>query len=56
MAQLVTNPPVVQETWEMWVCSLGREDLRKRWQPIPVFFPGKSHGQIFTESDMTEAT
>ena len=25
-----------------WV---GKIPLRKAWQPIPVFFPGKSHGQ-----------
>ena len=26
--------------------SLGRENLqRRKWQPIPVFLPGKSHGQ-----------
>ena len=31
--------------WETWVQSLGREDLlRKKWQPAPVFLPGKSHG------------
>ena len=38
---------------------------RRKWQPIPVFFPGESHGQrslvgysphICKESDMTEAT
>ena len=26
MAQWVKNPPAVQETQEMWVQSLGRED------------------------------
>ena len=31
---------------EMWVQSLGQEDpLEKEMQPIPVFLPGKSHGQ-----------
>ena len=31
---------------EMLVWSLGQEDpLRKKWQPTPVFLPGKSHGQ-----------
>ena len=38
---------------------------RRKWQPTPVFLPGKSHGQRSlvgcclwgrTESDMTEAT
>ena len=31
---------------EMWVQSLGPEDpWRRKWQPIAVFLPGKSHGQ-----------
>ena len=35
--------PAMQETW---VQPLGREDpWRKKWQPTPVFLPGKSHGQ-----------
>ena len=25
--------------------GLGRFPWRRKWQPIPVFFPGKSHGQ-----------
>ena len=30
----------------MRVPSLGWEDpLEKKWQPTPVFLPGKSHGQ-----------
>ena len=30
----------------MWVPSLGWEDpLERKWQPNPVFLPGKSHGQ-----------
>ena len=42
MAQLIKNPPAVQETW---VQSLGREDpLEKKRLPTPVFWPGKSHG------------
>ena len=24
--------------------ELGRSPWRMKWQPIPVFFPGKSHG------------
>ena len=43
VAQLVKNPPAVQETW---VRSLGWEDpLRREWQPTPGFLPGESHGQ-----------
>ena len=31
---------------ETWVQSLGwRFPWRRKWQPIPVFFPGTSHGQ-----------
>ena len=31
---------------EMQVQSLGWEDpQRKKWQPTPIFLPGKSHGQ-----------
>ena len=40
VAQLVKNPPAMQETW---VWSLGWEDSRRRtWQPTPVFLPGES--------------
>ena len=29
---------------ETWVQSLGREDpWRRKWQPTPVFLPGKFH-------------
>ena len=43
IAQLVKNLPAVQETW---VWSLGLEDpQRRKWQPTPVFLPGKSHRQ-----------
>ena len=27
------------------VRSLGREDLLRKQQPIPIFLPGKFHGQ-----------
>ena len=34
---------------ETWVRSLGQEDppppRRRKWQPVPVFLPGESHGQ-----------
>ena len=33
----------VQETWvNPWV---GKIPWRRKWQPTPVFLPGKSHGQ-----------
>ena len=40
MAQMVKNPPAMQETW---VRSLGREDPLERL-PTPVFWPGGFHG------------
>ena len=37
---------ICQPVRETWVRSLGPEDPpRREWQPTPVFFPGKSHGQ-----------
>ena len=40
---MVKNPPAMQE---MQVQFLGQEDpLRRKWQPTPVFLPGKSHAQ-----------
>ena len=41
-AQLVKNPPSMQETW---VRSLSWEDPRKRERlPTPVFWPGEFQG------------
>ena len=61
MAWAVKNLPV---KWKTRVGSLGREEpWRREWQPTPVFFPGKSHGQRslagyspwdLKESDTTE--
>ena len=46
MAVRVKNLPGKQETQEMQIRSLGWEDpLERKWQPIPVFLPGESHGQ-----------
>ena len=43
MDHLVKNPPAMPETWFQF---LGREDPWSwKWQPIPIFVPGKSHGQ-----------
>ena len=58
MAQTVKHLPAVRETR---VRSLGLEKERK-WQPTPVFLPGKSHGWSLVgyspwgckESDTTE--
>ena len=46
--------------FDPWVGNISRS---KKWQPTPVFFPGKFHGQgslvgytpwVFRELDMTE--
>ena len=40
VAQLVKNGLPTQETQEMWVQPLGREDpLKRERQPTPVFLP-----------------
>ena len=42
VTQRVKHLPAMRETR---VRSLGREDpWRRKWQPTPVFRPGKSHG------------
>ena len=46
MAPVVKSLPAMQETQEMQVQFLGRDDLLKdKWQPTPVFLPEKSYGQ-----------
>ena len=43
---VVKNPPAMQETQETrfnpWVSKIP---WKRKWQPTPVFLPGKSHGQ-----------
>ena len=67
MAQVVKNPPAMQETQEMQVFDLWVRKFpwRRKWQPTPVFLPGKFHGQRHLvghgpwgrkESDTTENT
>ena len=56
VAQLVRNPPAMQETW---VQSLGWEGpLEKGRLPATVFWPGEFHGLYSPggrkESDTTE--
>ena len=41
VAQLVKNPPAVQETW---VQSLGLEDPLEKERATPVFWSGEFHG------------
>ena len=61
MAHMVKRLPTM---WETQVQSLGGKiSWRRKWQPPPVFLPGKSHGWRNLmgyspwgrkESDMTE--
>ena len=40
---MIKNLPVVQETgFDPWV---GKIPWRRKWQPVPILLPGKSHGQ-----------
>ena len=47
VAQLVKNPPAnaedIRDTGS--IPGSGRFPWRRKWQPIPVFLFGKSHGQ-----------
>ena len=36
VAQVIKNPPAMQETW------VGKSPWRRAWQPTPVFLPVKS--------------
>ena len=52
VAQLVKNPPAMQETW---VQSLVRKTpWRRERLPTPVFWPGESQSMGPKESDTTE--
>ena len=48
----------MQEMQETWLDPcVGKIPWRRKWLPIPVFLPEKSHGQRslgYKESDMTE--
>ena len=39
---MVKNLPAIQET-QVWP-RVGKIPWRRKWQPIPVFLPGKCHG------------
>ena len=56
VAQLVKNPPAIQETWDLsWV---GKIPWRRERLNTPVFWPGGFHGLYnpwgHKESDTTE--
>ena len=41
---VVKNLPAMQET-QIWSLGVERRKWRRKWQPTPVFLPGKFHGQ-----------
>ena len=42
VAQMVKRLPTTQKTgFDPWV---GKIPWRRKWQPTPVFMPGKTHG------------
>ena len=45
MTQVVKNLPAMQETHPRFNPCVGKIPQRWKWQPTPVFLPGKSHGQ-----------
>ena len=46
MAQQIKNSPAVRRHKRCWFdLWAGKIPWRKKWQPTPVFFPGKFHGQ-----------
>ena len=52
MAQLVKNPPVIQETqFDSWV---GKIPWRRERQPTPVFWPGEFH-ELYSPWDVKES-
>ena len=42
VALVVKNPPAMRRGFNPWV---GKIPWRRKWQPTPVLFPGKSDGQ-----------
>ena len=43
---MIKYTPAIQEMQKTWVQSLGQEDpWNRKWQPTPLFLPGKFHGQ-----------
>ena len=42
-SSVVKNPPAnAGDGFDLWV---GKIPWRRKWQPTPLFWPGKSHGQ-----------
>ena len=41
---MVRDPPANAEDTSL-IPGLGKILWRRKWQPVPVFWPGKSHGQ-----------
>ena len=43
VAQMVKNPPAMQETW--FYPWFKKMPWRRKWQPTPIFLPGEFYGQ-----------
>ena len=64
-AMVKNSCAIAGDTRDMSSIRVGKIPWRRKWQPTPVFLPGKSHGQRnlvgyspqgHKESDMTEHT
>ena len=42
VAQVIKSLPALRETWVLFL--VWENPLEKKWQPTPVFWPGKTHG------------
>ena len=45
LLELEISLPTPTQLWVLQLCSTGSSGPRRKWQPTPVFLPGKSHGQ-----------
>ena len=48
VAQMVNNPPAMQETWVRFLLQCrrpGKIPWRRDWQPAPILLPGKFNVQ-----------
>ena len=45
VAQMIKNPPEMQETWVRSLGWVGKIPWRRECLPTPLFLAGESHGQ-----------
>ena len=48
---MVKNPPSRRLEFDPWV---GKIPWRRKWQPTPIFLPGKSQGQRIQRATVLE--